>query len=91
MIKDLIKNTKKNLARNKINSPKDIVKTNFLMVDFSDSIKNSENEIRFFLKKKMYNKSYLIKSLTYNVASWCTETTLMNTWTGPAQSLYLAI
>ena len=25
------------------------------MVDFSDKIKNSENEIRFFLKTKMYN------------------------------------
>ena len=63
MIKDLIKNTKKNLARNKINSPKDIVKTNFLMVDFSDSIKNSENEIRFFLKTKMYNnKNVLTKN-----------------------------
>ena len=61
MIKDLIKNTKKNLARNKIISPKDIVKTNFLMVDFSDSIKNSENEIRFFLKTKMYNNKTVLK------------------------------
>ena len=60
-IKTLIKNTKKNLARNKINSPKDIVKTNFLMVDFSDSIKNSENEIRFFLKTKMYNNKDVLK------------------------------
>ena len=63
MIKDLIKNTKKNLARNKINSLKDIKKTDFLMVDFSDSIKNSENEIRFFLKTKMYNnKNVLTKN-----------------------------
>ena len=63
MIMDLIKNTKNNLARNKINSPKDILKTNFLMVDFSDTIKNSENEIRFFLKTKMYNnKNVLTKN-----------------------------
>ena len=63
MIKDLIKNTKKNLARNKVNSSKDIVKTDFLMVDFSDGIKNSENEIRFFLKTKMYNnKNVLTKN-----------------------------
>ena len=33
------------------------------MVDFSDSIKNSENEIRFFLKTKMYNnKNVLTKN-----------------------------
>ncbi len=33
------------------------------MVDFSEKIKNSENEIRFFLKTKMYNnKSVLIKN-----------------------------
>ena len=25
------------------------------MVDFSDKVKNSENEIRYFLKTKMYN------------------------------------
>ena len=63
MIKDLIKNTKKNLAINKIKSPKDIKKTDFLMVDFSNSIKNSENEIRFFLKTKMYNnKNVLTKN-----------------------------
>ena len=33
------------------------------MVDFSEKIKNSENEIRFFLKTKMYNnKKVLIKN-----------------------------
>ena len=63
MIKDLIKNTKKNLRLNKIKNYKDINKTSFLMVDFSEKIKNSENEIRFFLKTKMYNnKSVLIKN-----------------------------
>ena len=35
------------------------------MVDFSDSIKNSEKEIRFFLKTKMYNnKNVLTKNNT---------------------------
>ena len=63
MIKDLIKNTKKNLRLNKVKNYKDINKTSFLMVDFSEKIKNSENEIRFFLKTKMYNnKSVLIKN-----------------------------
>ena len=33
------------------------------MVDFSDNIKNSDNEIRFFLKTKMYNnKNVLAKN-----------------------------
>ena len=55
MIKDLINNTKKNLISNNIKTLKDINKTSSLMVDFSDKIKNSENEIRYFLKLKMYN------------------------------------
>ena len=63
MIKDLILNTKKNLKYNKIKSYKDINKTSFLIVDFSDKIKNSENEIRYFLRSKMYkNKSVLSKN-----------------------------
>ena len=33
------------------------------MVDFSDNVKNSENEIRYFLKTKMYNnKNVLYKN-----------------------------
>ena len=55
MIKDLINNTKNNLNYNKIKSFKDIDKTTFLIVDFSDKVKSSENEIRNFLKLKMYN------------------------------------
>ena len=63
MIKDLINNTKKNLNNNKVKSLKDLKKTSFLMVDFSDKVKNSENEIRYFLKTKMYNnKDVLAKN-----------------------------
>ena len=43
MIKDLINNTKSNLNYNKVKSFKDVNKTSFLMVDFSENIKNSEN------------------------------------------------
>ena len=60
MIKDLIKNTKKNLNENKIKTLKDINKTSFLMVKFSDKLINSENEIRFFLKSKMYNNKNVL-------------------------------
>ena len=63
MIKDLLINTKKNLRKNKIKNLKNITKTSSLMVDFSDKMKNSESEIRFFLKTKMYNnKSVLAKN-----------------------------
>ena len=61
MIKDLISNTKNNLAYNKIKLANDINKTNFLIVDFSDKIKSSENEIRYFLKMKMYNNINVLK------------------------------
>jgi dGTPase len=63
MIKDLINNTKKNLNYNKIRSLNDLKKTSFLMVDFSAKIKNSENEIKYFLRSKMYsNKNVLNKN-----------------------------
>ena len=63
MIKDLINNTKKNLKKNKIKNLKDVDKTSCLMVDFSDKIKSSDDEIRFFLKTKMYNnKDVLAKN-----------------------------
>ena len=60
MIKDLINNTKKNLTINKIRTYKDINKTSFLMVEFSNKIKESENEIRFFLRTKMYNNKNVL-------------------------------
>ena len=50
MIKDLINNTNINLKLNKIKKLDNINKSEFFMVDFSDKIKNSENEIRYFLK-----------------------------------------
>ena len=55
MIKDLINNTKNNLKYNKIKTFNDVNKTSFLIVEFSDKVKNYENEIRYFLKTKMYN------------------------------------
>ena len=61
MIKDLINNTKNNLNHNYVKKLKDVDKTSFLMVDFSEKIKNSEDEIRYFLKKKMYNNKDVLK------------------------------
>ena len=61
MIRDLIKNTKTNLKINKIKNYKDISKSNSTIVDFSKKVKDSENEIRFFLKTKMYNNKSVLK------------------------------
>ena len=61
MIRDLIKNTKKNLRQNNIKKIADISKSNFLIVNFSDKIKNSEKEIKYFLKVKMYNNKNVVK------------------------------
>ena len=61
MIRDLIKNTKTNLKINKIKNYKDITKANLTMVDFSEKVKDSVNEIRFFLKTKMYNNKTVLK------------------------------
>ena len=63
MIKDLIKNTKNNLNLYNVKNYQDLNKTSFLIVDFSDKIQNSVNEIRYFLRTKMYNnKTVLIKN-----------------------------
>tara|TARA_Y100000816_G_scaffold203698_1_gene150095 strand:- start:726 stop:1844 length:1119 start_codon:yes stop_codon:yes gene_type:complete len=63
MIKDLIVNTINNLKKNKISKFKDIGKRNVILVDFSEKIKNSESEIKSFLRTKMYNnKNVLAKN-----------------------------
>ena len=53
------------LNYNKIKSYKDINKTSFLMVEFSDKVKNSENEIKYFLKTKMYNNKNVLDKNHY--------------------------
>ena len=60
MIKDLINNTKNNLSNYKIKTLKDVYNTSFLMVEFSNKIKKSENEIKYFLKTKMYNNKNVL-------------------------------
>ena len=61
MIRDLIKNAKTNLKNNKIKNYKDITKTNSTIIDFSEKVKDSVNEIRFFLKTNMYNNKTVLK------------------------------
>ncbi len=54
LVKDIISNTKKNLKNKKINSIKDIYNINENLVCFSDKIAVFDNEIKKFLKEKMY-------------------------------------
>ena len=60
MIRDLLSNTDKNLRKLKINSFKDLNKSNQLIVQFSNKLQNSEKEIKFFLRNKMYNNKTVL-------------------------------
>jgi dGTPase len=63
MVKDLIKNTINNLEKNKIKSLNDIYKNQKPIVCFSDKYLAIEREIKFFLRKNMYNnKNVLTKN-----------------------------
>ena len=61
MIRDLLANTQKNLKNLKIKSAKDIACSDQLIVNFSDRLKNSEKEIRSFLRTKMYNNNLVLR------------------------------
>jgi dGTPase len=63
MVKDLIKNTINNLEKNKIKSLNDIYKNQKPIVCFSGKYLAIEREIKFFLRKNMYNnKNVLTKN-----------------------------
>jgi len=63
MIRDLLKNTQKNIKSFKIKSSKDVSKSNKMIVRFSNKIEKSEREIRSFLRYKMYdNENVLSKN-----------------------------
>jgi dGTPase len=61
MIRDLLKNTKKNLKKHKIKSIKDIGIVGKPLVSFSEKIQNSEREIKSFLRTKMYQNNSVLK------------------------------
>jgi dGTPase len=63
MVRDLIRNTKNNIKINKIRSLKNIYELDKSIVCFSNKFLNIENEVRFFLRSKMYNnKKVLLKN-----------------------------
>ena len=64
MVKDIISNSKKNLKKNKIRNLKDVEKNDDKIINFSDNYKEIDNEIKNFLRIKMYNnKKVLAKNI----------------------------
>ena len=63
MVKDLIRNTIKNIKNKGIKSINDVYKAKEPLVIFSDKFRKIEKEIKFFLRKKMYdNKKVVVKN-----------------------------
>jgi dGTPase len=60
MVRDLIKNTKRNLKINKIKSVNDVYQLDESIVCFSNKFLNIEKEVRFFLRSKMYNNKKVL-------------------------------
>ena len=64
MVKDIISNSKKNLKKNKIKNLKDVEKNDDKIINFSDNYIEIDNEIKKFLRIKMYNnKKVLAKNI----------------------------
>ena len=61
MIRDLLNNTQKNIKNLEIKSTKDITRSKELIVYFSDTIQNSEKEVKSFLRHKMYNNKSVLR------------------------------
>ena len=63
MVKDLISNTIKNINYYKIKNSKDIFNSPVKLVSFSSEFEEIEQEVKFFLKTKMYdNKKVIVKN-----------------------------
>ena len=62
MVLDVVNTTKYNLKKYKIRTINDIYKQNSLIVDFSEKMKKTDKEIKFFLAKKMYNHKNVISN-----------------------------
>ena len=61
MVTDVIKNTRENLKKFKIKSKKDVYKSIKLIVCFSQNMKESDKQIKYFLNKKMYNNKVVLQ------------------------------
>ena len=62
MVVDVIKTTNKNLKKNNPQSINDIYQQDRLIVDFSDKMKETDKQIKGFLKRNMYNHKKVIQN-----------------------------
>ena len=62
MVLDVIETTKRNLKKNNPKTIKDIYKQKSLIVDFSQKMRKTDKEIKFFLKNNMYNHKNVISN-----------------------------
>ena len=63
MVKDVIKNTKKNIKKEKIKNINDVYRSNTNLICFSNEMNNFDISIKFFLRERMYfNKKVLNKT-----------------------------
>ena len=77
MVKDIISNTKKNLKKFNVKNLKDVYKSRYQLVCFSNKMRLFDNNVKNFLKKNMYyhknviHKTNLgkkiVKSLFFNI------------------------
>ena len=65
MVKDIISNTKKNIKLYKIKNYKDFFKAPYPIVCFSNQMKHFDQEIKKFLKRKMYLHKDVKKKTDY--------------------------
>ena len=60
MVTDVLKTTNKNLKKSNPKTVKDVYEQNYLIVNFSSKMKILDNQIKYFLKKNMYNHPQVI-------------------------------
>ena len=61
MVRDIIQNTKNNIKKNKISNINQIYLKEKFLVSFTNKVNDILNDIRFFLRKKMYNNKKVLK------------------------------
>ena len=60
MVVDVISNTNKNIKKSNPQSLNDIFKKDYMIVDFSDKMKNIDSQLKIFLRQNMYNHKKVI-------------------------------
>ncbi len=65
MVRDLIHTTQKNIKKNKIRNLKDVYKSKYPVVVFSNKMKKFDEKIKSFLRKKMYYHKNIKSNTNY--------------------------